>query len=630
VFAFENDGTVAAITSNGITAWTAQATQTSAVPDFNGGLVVANFVPNNYQVLSSIVSLDGITGQPDSTYTPPDSTGLFSNVVVHPDGTIFTVQAPTNGYPNYAYSVVGIDPTSGAQKFSVPLPQPTGSLVWDFDTVAGNSIIAEDGYFYLPYWYSLRNPPPQDGLQGFFLNLLRINSTGESDNIQVAVVPQDANGAALDTIQMNLITNADTGVLMTWSATAIQLLARQGQPTPRDAPPVDTTYGMAVTNGTTANVISTAPLSDQAGVLVPGVQAQDGLFVGSYLDTFGQTDMIAFDAIGNVHWIVPNEQPQKASADGGFIGLSGTKYDQSGNAMGQISNSPTQSWTGSDYLSAGSISSISMPAAELAADGASFWPQTGGNPSANGTAVVQCPCLLQSSGNASNQMFDREADSRAHASVPRAGSGPPGPPFYVILEGDSGINTVDCNLQTGLGCHNVGQEFNLAAATKVTQLSNTGNSASAVRISSVQDFNTQLATSGLIDGGVIYFGHGGAFSINGTLYSTLNPGEGSGFNTNISSLNVAKLSGSNLGPNATVTLNACNAGAGSNSIAQIIANQLKVKVYAYPVGMFFSTNPNATLPGAAPQATPSYMLPLYGAKPICFAPFGLTCGGNPP
>jgi hypothetical protein len=151
VFAFQNDGTVAAITSNGITAWTAQATQTSAVPDFNGGLVVANFVPNNYQVLSSIVSLDGITGQPDSTYTPPGSTGLFSNVVVHPDGTIFTVQAPTNGSPNYAYSVVGIDPTSGAQKFSVPLPQPTGSLVWDFDTVAGNSIIAGDGYFYLPY-----------------------------------------------------------------------------------------------------------------------------------------------------------------------------------------------------------------------------------------------------------------------------------------------------------------------------------------------------------------------------------------------------------------------------------------------------------------------------------------------
>jgi hypothetical protein len=47
---------------------------------------------------------------------------LFGNLLVHPDGTIFTVQASSDTYPWYAYSVVGIDSASGAQKFSVPLP----------------------------------------------------------------------------------------------------------------------------------------------------------------------------------------------------------------------------------------------------------------------------------------------------------------------------------------------------------------------------------------------------------------------------------------------------------------------------------------------------------------------------
>jgi hypothetical protein len=65
-----------------------------------------------------------------------------------------------------------------------------------------------------------------------------VNSAGESVNIPVTMLPQDPNGAASDTIQMSLITNADTGVLITWDATAFQLLARPG-PTPKDAPPLN-------------------------------------------------------------------------------------------------------------------------------------------------------------------------------------------------------------------------------------------------------------------------------------------------------------------------------------------------------------------------------------------------------
>ena len=66
VFAFQNDGTVQAITSDGTTAWTADVSQgySSAPvilwPDFQGGLVVCT-AGYSYD---SISKLDGITGQP--------------------------------------------------------------------------------------------------------------------------------------------------------------------------------------------------------------------------------------------------------------------------------------------------------------------------------------------------------------------------------------------------------------------------------------------------------------------------------------------------------------------------------------------------------------------------------------
>ena len=45
--------------------------------------------------------------------------------------------------------------------------------------------------------------------------------------------------------------------------------------------------------------------------------------------------MVAFDQGGNVRWMVPNEGPLLATADGGVIGVSGITYDQNGNATGQ-------------------------------------------------------------------------------------------------------------------------------------------------------------------------------------------------------------------------------------------------------------------------------------------------------
>jgi hypothetical protein len=58
---------------------------------------------------------------------------------------------------------------------------------------------------------------------------------------------------------------------------------------------------------------------------------------------------VAFDQSGAVRWIVPNDQPQIATEDGGVIGQSGVTYDQNGSAKGQMASQATQSWLGYVY-----------------------------------------------------------------------------------------------------------------------------------------------------------------------------------------------------------------------------------------------------------------------------------------
>ena len=52
-------------------------------------------------------------------------------MAVHPDGTIFTVQ----GLDTPDVSVVGINPITGAQIFSVPLAVDFGILIWPSSAV---------------------------------------------------------------------------------------------------------------------------------------------------------------------------------------------------------------------------------------------------------------------------------------------------------------------------------------------------------------------------------------------------------------------------------------------------------------------------------------------------------------
>ena len=84
-----------------------------------------------------------------------------------------------------------------------------------------------------------------------------------------------------------------------------------------------------------------------------------------------------------------------------------------------------------------------------------------------------------------------------------------------------------------------------------------------------------MTQNGYIDGGVFYFGHGGEIEVAGQRFWALFPGVLAGTDANVSALNIQTLSNTELGPHATVTLNACDAAKGGrNSIAQLIANQL--------------------------------------------------------
>jgi hypothetical protein len=111
----------------------------------------------------SIQKLDGITGQPYPAYTVTYPEGL-SQAAVHTDGTIFALD--TNLNLANPYSVIGIDPVTGTQKFSIPLPHGTtgvqrtgipfdscatenyGSVVF---SLPSSPVIAGDGFAYVAY-----------------------------------------------------------------------------------------------------------------------------------------------------------------------------------------------------------------------------------------------------------------------------------------------------------------------------------------------------------------------------------------------------------------------------------------------------------------------------------------------
>jgi hypothetical protein len=612
VFAFQNDGTVQAITSDGTTAWTADVSQGyylypgHILPDFQGGLVATGY--------NSIWKLDGITGQPYPAYTFDGEPGNYPPVAVHTDGTIFTVLSRWESGDMDTDSVIGIDPTTGTRKFSVS-PQIVGGEVGNAGTARGPVlalIVAGDGYLYAPYAYREYVQPDVPGGVIGHLRMLRISTDGTSEDFSVY------DWAAMEDDYVlwlgGIITNAGQGTVLTFET--------------------DENRGyfqwMATTTGKSVSLVSAPqdPSSVENGIK-PVLQAQDGSFVGEVpLPDSYYYDMVAFDATGKVRWIVPNEQPHIATADGGVIGASGITYDANGNATGQM-NLYTQSWRGIEYSGQGAVQSVE--GSLILEDDASFWPTAGGNPSGNGTAFVQCPCLLQSSADSGSSGDIRKLEAAAAGPPQQQLSTPPGPPSYVLLVGDPGLNTVDCatNIRH---CHNMGQIFVATAQTMANQLNNQGNLAyPPIRVSTVQDFEAGLTQNGSITGGVVYVGHGGAIRFpSGLELSALAPGEQPGPDTNISAQNVQSLSNAQLGPHAVMKLWACDAGKGGrNSVAQSIANQLQIVVYAPVMGVYFSNDPNVKAPDGTKLPVPNVSLPVYpiqqfGNPLVPFCP-GMLC-----
>ncbi len=357
VFAFQNDGTVQAITSDGVTAWTADVSNaTRIIPDFQGGLVQVHVSGSS----GSIGRFDGITGQFQTLYNGRTTEVLATGT----DGTIFSVVTNIDN----SLTVIGIDPGTGALKFSVPVPHTT--LIQNSEIPAGHSdgvsyAIAGDGYFYLTTGWTT---PFQGGVPPatIHLRLMRVNSSGASDSSEVYTSQTSTPGDTFE-VTPNMISNGDTGVLLSFV----------------DFNTSPDTHIEATTGTNVVQVGTIAGRFIQNPAITPMVQAQDGSFIGSY-SLGGQYYMVAFDASGNERWTVTNEQPQIATADGGVIGQSGIIYDPNGNATGQ-GYTFTPSWPGYAYQ----IGSVDQIIANPVFYALSFWAFQGGTSSHAKTAYFR-------------------------------------------------------------------------------------------------------------------------------------------------------------------------------------------------------------------------------------------------
>jgi len=182
----------------------------------------------------------------------------------------------------------------------------------------------------------------------------------------------------------NMITNGDQGIVLTWAAPE----------------PEDWKSHMVVTTGASASEVNSPTTQDDVGV-VPMLQLQDGSFVGTTDD--GGSSMIAFDATGKVRWVVPGYCPMIATADGGVIAqgyvldlddwsasCSGptVTFDQNGNATGQMAalgGTGLPNWAGQIY--AVGTSGVELDSSWVGF-GSGFASLSGGNPSGNGTSVL--------------------------------------------------------------------------------------------------------------------------------------------------------------------------------------------------------------------------------------------------
>jgi hypothetical protein len=348
VFAFQGDGTVWAIVKDGTLAWAANVGfPQNTLADFQGGLVIwAND--------GSIYKLDGMSGQAEPAFVTSDT---VLRLGVHRDGTIFAVtRHDTESQP--VVSVLGIDPSTGTQKFSVTVNLLAGLGA---DGALGPLMIAGDGYAYLPY------ATRDENVDAFtiHISLLRVDNTGASDVIPVQDWSTLPDYFEIFPFSPGLISNADTGVVLTLATDA---------------------FYIATTTGTNVSVVNTPlfPNQNTFSPYIPVLQAEDGSFIGTVVDNQSSQFMVGFGASGNLLWSVPSETPRIALHGGGVVGTSGTTYDSSGNMTGQIPNLAALAWNGDGYQ-IGSVDWILIDPVLYAGTWVAF---QGGTQSANGTTGI--------------------------------------------------------------------------------------------------------------------------------------------------------------------------------------------------------------------------------------------------
>ena len=221
-----------------------------------------------------------------------------------------------------------------------------------------------------------------DGLYPYFYNNYTVQQSG-TDPV----------------LQTEMITNADTGTLLSWRVYQqpyCAVLTPSGNSSFCTANVgamgefhLTTTTGSSVASDAVWSVPGTDPITTPFPVF-PVLQLQDGSFVGS---TYNAT-MLNFGPSGNIKWMVPNYGSQIATADGGVIattpqvcGSNGCTpgipytFDGNGNVTGQIGPFPTYSWKGAYQV--GSVVSI-IPPFDLAGIATTFAAVNGGNLTGNG------------------------------------------------------------------------------------------------------------------------------------------------------------------------------------------------------------------------------------------------------
>jgi hypothetical protein len=241
--------------------------------------------------------------------------------------------------------------------------------------------------------------------------VLRVDSSGVYDKIPIKDYTTSGPWGLVEGLWVNMITNADQGVLLTWEANPdghsnrsepvrasgaryrSRREHRASTALPTDGVGSRVEFGMAVTTGASLSLVTPPAVPGQSEAFVPVLQAQDGSFVGTvgtgpYPTYTTQDNMIAFDATGSTRWMVPGDyQPKIALADAGIIATDDSgaaiTFDQNGNATGQMASLPTQSWRGNMYQQ-GSVERVLALSISIAK---SLWAQAGANPSGNSTAA---------------------------------------------------------------------------------------------------------------------------------------------------------------------------------------------------------------------------------------------------